>query len=167
MYIDYNTCFLCEWHWLSRLIKAMIEGGLQALCCVLYTPSKVMVVVTYYFWWSHQHDTHLKQYGEEENIHYCRFSLKSYILYAHCWLWFLIGYQPWTIIRSPLFADTDTGIYPQGASQYHARPKVYVFLRCQVWINSRIHGGKQGVTNLSHAQTMLVKVWNISADLKL
>ena len=124
VYIIYNTWFLCVWHWLSRLMKAMIEGGLQVLCCVLYTPSKVMVVVTYYFWWSHQHDTHLKQFGEQENIHYCRFSLKSYILYAHCWLWFLIGYQPWRIISSPLFADADTGIYPQGASPYHARPKV-------------------------------------------
>ena len=27
------------------------------------------------------------------------------------------------IISYPLFADTDTGIYPHAASQYHARPK--------------------------------------------
>ena len=26
------------------------------------------------------------------------------------------------IISYPLFADADTGIYPQAASQYHARP---------------------------------------------
>ena len=41
------------------------------------------------------------------------------------------------IIRYPLFADADTGIYS------HA-----------------------GVTNLSHAQTIFVTFWNVSAALK-
>ena len=31
--------------------------------------------------------------------------------------------QSYDIIRYPLFADADTGIYPHAASQYHARPK--------------------------------------------
>ena len=80
----------------------------------------------------------------------------------------------------PLFADGDTGIYPHAASQYHARPKFIhtqhrnttrgrrpsVVLRCCVWINSRIRVSKQGVTNLSHAQTIFVTFWNVSAALK-
>ena len=36
----------------------------------------------------------------------------------------------------------------------------------EVWINSRIHGSKQGVTNLTHAQTLFVTCWNVSAALK-
>ena len=41
-----------------------------------------------------------------------------------------------------------------------------VVLRCEVWINSRIRGSKQWVTNLSHAQTIFVTFWNVSAALK-
>ena len=55
-------------------------------------------------------------------------------------------------ISYPLFADADTGIYPHAASQYHARPKA-----------------KRGIamlTNLSHAQTIFVTFWNVSAALK-
>ena len=35
-----------------------------------------------------------------------------------------------------------------------------------MWINSCICGSKQGVTNLSHAQMIFVKFWNVSAALK-
>ena len=46
-------------------------------------------------------------------------------------------------ISHPFFADADTGIYVHRASEYHANcPANYV--------------SKQGVTNLSHAQTMFV-----------
>ena len=63
----------------------------------------------------------------------------------------------WDIISYPLFA-----------SQYHARPKakhgiamlsVDKFLLC-------IRGSKQRVTDLSHAQTIFVICWNVSAALK-
>ena len=44
------------------------------------------------------------------------------------------------------------------------RPRVV--LRCCVWINSRIRGSKQGVTNLSHAQTIFMTFWTVFAALK-
>ena len=54
------------------------------------------------------------------------------------------------IIGQPLFADVDTGIYP------------YTFVGvwyCDAkWINSHIRGSKQGVTNLSHAEMMFVRL---------
>ena len=40
-----------------------------------------------------------------------------------------------------------------------------VVLQCKVWTNSRIHGIKQGVMNLSHAHMIFVKLWNVSAFL--
>ena len=39
------------------------------------------------------------------------------------WVWWNNEIVESDIISYPLFADADTGIYPQAASQYHARPK--------------------------------------------
>ena len=70
------------------------------------------------------------------------------------------------IISYPLFADADTGIYPHAASQYHARPKAKRGIAMLSVDKFRIRGSKQGVTNLSHAQTVFVTFWNVSAALK-
>ena len=47
----------------------------------------------------------------------------------------------------------------------HGRRPGFV-LRCWVWINSHIRVSKLRVTNLSHARTMFVTFWNVSASLK-
>ena len=56
-------------------------------------------------------------------------------------------------------------IYPVvEATDWYLRPRVVS--RCWVWINSRIRGSKQGVTNLSYDQTIFMTFWNVSAALK-
>ena len=64
-------------------------------------------------------------------------------------LWYHLS----NIISYPLFASVDTGIYPNAASQYHAQPKA-----------------KRSIAMLSvdksHARTIFVTFWNVSAALK-
>ena len=70
------------------------------------------------------------------------------------------------IISYPLFADADTGICPHAASQYHARPKAK---RCiaMLGVDKFPYPRKQTRGNyLSHAQTIFVTFWNVSAALK-
>ena len=70
------------------------------------------------------------------------------------------------IISNPLFADADTGIYPHAASQYHARPKAKRGI-AMLSVDKFPYPRKQTRgTNLSHAQTIFVTFWNVSADLK-
>ena len=70
------------------------------------------------------------------------------------------------IISYPLFADADTGIYPHAASQNHARPKAKRGI-AMLSVDQFLYPGKQTrVMNLSHAQTMFVKFWNVSTALK-
>ena len=68
-------------------------------------------------------------------------------------------------ITYPLFADADTGIYPHAAPQYHARPKAKRGI-AMLSVDKSLIRSKQGVTNLSHAQTIFVTFWNVSAALK-
>ena len=68
-------------------------------------------------------------------------------------------------ISYPLFADADTGIYPHAASQYHAWPSAargIAMLRVDKFPYPR---KQQGITNLSHAQTIFMTFWNVSAAL--
>ena len=70
------------------------------------------------------------------------------------------------IISYPLFADADTGIYPHAASQYHAWPKAKRGIAMLSVDKFRIRVSKQGVTNLSHAQTIFMTFWTVFAALK-
>ena len=74
--------------------------------------------------------------------------------------------RSWDIISYPLFADADTGIYPHTALQYHARPKAKRGIAMLSVDKFPYPRNKQGVTNLSHAQTIFVTFWNVSAALK-
>ena len=59
------------------------------------------------------------------------------------------------IISYPLFADLDTGIYPHTASQYHMRLKAKRGIAILSVDKFPYLRSKQGVMNLSHAQTMV------------
>ena len=72
----------------------------------------------------------------------------------------------WDIISYPLFADVDTGIHPHAASQYHARPKAKRGI-AMLSVDKFPHPRKQTRGNeLSHAKTIFVTFWNVSAALK-
>ena len=72
----------------------------------------------------------------------------------------------YNIISYLLFADADTEIYPHAATPYHARPKAKRGI-AMLSVDKFPYPRKQtGVTNLSHAQRMFVKFWNVSTALK-
>ena len=74
--------------------------------------------------------------------------------------------RPHGTISYPLFGDADTGIYPHAASQYYAWPKAKRGI-AMLTVDKFPYLRKQtGVTNLSHAQTIFVTFWNVSAALK-
>ena len=60
------------------------------------------------------------------------------------------------IVSYPLFADADTGIYPHAALQYRARPKAKRGIAMLSVDKFPYPRKQQGVTNLSHAQTIFM-----------
>ena len=103
-------------------------------------------------------------------IHWLIFPYPSGLLHCHCGNltiapvpakqpWWILLVTPCSLTRIQEFIHTQHRNTTRGR-----RPSVV--LRCQVWTNSRIRGSKQGVTNLSHAQTVFVTFWDVSTALK-
>ena len=71
------------------------------------------------------------------------------------------------IISYPLFADADTGISPDAALQYHARPKAKRGI-AMLSVDKFPYPRKQTRGNefIPHAQTIFVTFWNVAAALK-
>ena len=99
-----------------------------------------------------QKDVKREEENQEMQVYYCKwirydeicFAMLCFAMLCYAMIWYDIWYDDMT------WHDIWNG----------------TTRHCEVWINSRIRGSKQGVTNLSQAQTIFVTFWNISTVLK-